>query len=145
MLSTEDEGISEKIVELTTEMQNQDKEIIVIIIGIEKFLTELTMMQIKFADILSKMEETKKTNVVIVENVNKLKNHEYDEWYKTYVTKDNGIWIGNGIDSQYSLTINAERKEIVPNCGNSFGYAIRQGMVQLVKLLGMKEKGDEDE
>ena len=145
MISSEKENVGEKLIELMNNMQNEDKETMVVIIGIERFLAELTTAQIKFADMLNKMESNKRTNVIIVENVNKLKNHEYDEWYKTYVAKDNGIWIGNGIDTQYSLTINAERKEIEPNCGSSFGYAVKQGTVQLVKLLGMKEKGDEDE
>ena len=33
---------------------------------------------------------------------------------------------------------------MINNYGESFIYAIKQGEINLVKLLGMKEKGDEN-
>ena len=88
---------------------------------------------------LKQLEETDNESIVIVETVNKIKSHEFDDWFKNYLSKENGIWIGNGIDTQFLLTINSSRKELVNNCGRSFGYIIKDGMATQIKLLEMKE------
>ena len=71
-------------------------------------------------------------------------NHEYDEWYKEYVSGDTGIWIGNGISDQYLINVNTANKEVINSCGDSFGYVIKQEEPYLIKLLGMKQKGEEN-
>lgn len=125
------------------------KEIVCVIIGIDKFVNEFDDINnnfyYTFNSTLKRAEELGNCKYIIIDNANKLKNHEYDEWYKNFVTKDNGIWVGNGIDNQYLITITSERRLIVNNCGDSFGYAINQGIATLIKLIEMKEKGEEDE
>jgi len=74
-----------------------------------------------------------------------LKNHEYDPWYKNFISKEVGIWVGNGVDSQYTMNITQDRRGLVNNCGRSFGYVINQGTAIMVKLIEMKEKDDDDE
>lgn len=114
-----------------------------IIIGIDKFLNDLD--EDEFTQILKKAEETGKYSFILVENATRLKNHEYDEWYKNYIMGDSGIWVGNGIDDQYLLDVNSSGKEIINICGASFGYVVRQSEPILIKLLGMKEIGDDNE
>ena len=53
-----------------------------------------------------------KYNFIIAENSVRLKNHEYDIWYKNNITGDNGIWIGNGISDQYLIDVNSSNKDI---------------------------------
>lgn len=126
-----------------------NKEVICVIIGIDKFVSEFddasNNFYYTFNYSLKKAEELGNCRFIFVDNHNRLKNHEYDEWYKNFVTKDNGIWVGNGVDNQYILTITSERRLIVNNCGNSFGYAIKEGKATLIKLIEMKENGEEDE
>ena len=65
-----------------------------------------------------------------------------------WIAKDRshtGIYIGNGFDSQFVISYEADRREIISRCGNSFGYAIRKNKATLVKLLGVEEKRDDDE
>ena len=76
-------------------------------------------------------------------NASKLKNHEYDDWYKNYLSDDSGIWVGNGIDDQYLITINSSNKKLINNCGPSYGYVIKQGEFYLIKLIGIREEKDE--
>ena len=113
-----------------------------IIIGIDKFLTSIDS---DFIQDLKIAEETKKYIFIIADSVYKLKNHEYDDWYKKFVTKDKGIWIGNGISDQYLLHLNSINRNIINNCGNSFGYIIEQEEAKMIKLVGMKDVGDENE
>ena len=74
-----------------------------------------------------------------------MKNHEYDEWYKNYNIGNSGIWVGNGIDDQYLISVDVNGNQIINNCGSSSGYVIKQNQATLIKLLEMKEKGDVNE
>ena len=130
-------------------MNKNKKEKICVIIGVDKFANEFDDMNnnydLTFNSSIKKADEIGNCNFIFVDNFNKLKNHEYDEWYKNFITKDNGIWVGNGVDSQYLITITSDRRLITNNCGRSFGYVINQGIATLIKLIEMKETGDDNE
>lgn len=123
----------------------KDKNIVCVIIGIDKFINETNDSPNRFTDILKRTEELKNYNFIIVENLSKLKNHGYDEWYKNYISGDSGIWVGNGVGEQYVINVNIRDKNIINRCGESFGYAIKREQITAVKLLGMKEDGEENE
>ena len=125
--------------------EKDSKNTINVIIGIDKFLNNLDGGEDKLMEILRNIETTENCSFIIIDNVNKIKNHEYDEWYKAYVLADNGIWIGNGVDDQYLIKINSIGRNLINRCGLSYGYIINQGEPTMIKLLGLKEKGDNDE
>lgn len=128
-----------------SEMENnQNKDVICVIIGLDKFINDIDNGQRSFYEMLKRAEELKNCNFIIVENFTKFKNHEYDEWYKNYSLGDSGIWIGNGVRDQYLIRVNISDRNIINKCGESFGHVIRREEVTAVKLLGMKENGDED-
>lgn len=140
---------SEYITFISNLEHNNEKNILCIIIGVDKFVNDFDNMDNNFDETfystLRKAEENEKCNYILVDNANKLKNSEYDEWYKSYVSNENGIWVGNGVEDQYLISLNTSGKEIINNCGDSFGYVISQEKPTLIKLLGMKEKGDDNE
>ena len=121
-------------------LNSKKKESICIIIDIDKFLNQLEKGKDEFEELIKTAEENKNCNFVIVENAVRLKAHQFDIWYKNHVPGDTGIWIGNGVDTQFVITAEINRKEVVSNCGNSFGYLIKQGKPILTKLLGIKAK-----
>lgn len=120
---------------------NKGKHNICIIIGIDKFLLNVEK---EFNSDLKKADEAENYSFLIVDSVFKLKNHEFDDWYKNYVSKDRGIWVGNGISDQYLIRLNSSNRNIINNCGDSFGYIINQEEATMVKLLGIKELGEEN-
>ena len=63
--------------------------------------------------------------------------NEFVDWYKNYFEKDRGIWIGPGIDNQYSINM-IERRDLQGKCNFSFGYVVNQGYPTLIKLLEME-------
>lgn len=105
-------------------------------------ISDLESGEDKLREMLNQAEDLESCKFIIVENASKLKNHEYDEWYKMYVQGDTGIWIGNGVNDQYLIRINTIGNDIINNCGNSFGYVIKQGEPIIIKLLGIKENGE---
>lgn len=114
-----------------------------IIIGVDKFLSDID--ENEFFESLKRVEETEKCCFIIAENATRMKNHEYDEWYKNYNIGNSGIWVGNGIDDQYLISVDVNGNQIINNCGSSSGYVIKQNQATLIKLLEMKEKGDVNE
>ena len=120
---------------------SKTKHNVCIIIGIDKFLLGI---ENDFEQDLRKAEELENYSFIIVDSLFKLKNHEYDEWYKNYVSKDSGIWVGNGINDQYLLHFDSSSKDIINNCGESFGYIIKQEQASIIKLIGMKDIGDKN-
>lgn len=122
--------------------ESDSKYKLCIIIGIDKFVSEIDEEQ--FLQTLEKAEELEMFKFIFVENSTRTKNHEYDDWYQKYISNENGIWVGNGIEDQYSITINSDGN-IENNCGPSFGYVIKDSNPTLIKLVGVKEKGDDSE
>ena len=119
------------------------KNVVCVIIGIEKLINNAN---INLNEKLSEVKESNNCNFIIIEDANILKRYEYEAWYKDYVSKDNGIWVGNGIQGQYLINVNSDRRQkISDNCGKSFGYAVKQGKASMIKLLGMKEDDGEEE
>ena len=108
----------------------------------DKFINDLEDGENDFYETLKTTEELGNYNFILVDNFSKLKNREYDEWYKNYIIGDSGIWVGNGINDQYLINLNVNGMDLVNNCGSSFGYAIVRETPELIKLLVMKDEGE---
>jgi len=148
IISSKKTDIKQEYYDLISSLsEKKQKDKICIIVGVDKFVTEINDVnnQFNFNSSLSIAEESGNCNFILVDNASKLKNHEYDPWYKNYISKESGIWVGNGIDSQYLINITQDRRSLVNNCGRSFGYVINQGGATLLKLIEMKENGEEYE
>ena len=123
--------------------ENTETQKICVIIGLDKLFN--TVNDFEFKQALEKAGEEGNYSFIIIESANKLKDHAYDEWYKEYLSGDSGIWVGNGIDSQFLINITADRRGLDDNCGRDFGYIVNEGNYTKIKLLGMKKAGDDDE
>ncbi len=141
------ESLSDEIDRFMAKMNNKKinatiSHTIVIINGLDKFISDV--QEEYFYEMINNAKEKEKYSFIIIEKTNKFKNHEYDEWYKKYVENDSGIYIGNGIEDQYFIEI-SDRQNLENNCGRSYGYVVIQGIPTLIKLVGMKEAGEENE
>ena len=125
--------------------QREDIRLVYVIIGIDIFLNNLGTEKELFTQNLEAARQCSNCNFIVIDNATKIKAHQLDSWYKIFADNRNGIYIGNGFDSQFVISYEADRREINSKCGNSFGYAIRKNKATLVKLLGVEEKRDEDE
>ena len=135
-----EEGNYKKFLKELNKGNDENKYTICVFMGIDKFINKLEDEENDFKKILEESEHNGKIRFIIAENASKLKNHEYDEWYKNYLADDSGIWVGNGIDDQYLININSGNKKLVNNCGPSYGYVIKQGECYLIKLIGIREE-----
>ena len=120
--------------------KDTDKYNVCFIIGIDRFINDIEAGEQRLYQMLKNAEELENCCFIIIDNATKLKSHEYDDWYKEYITGDTGVWVGNGIDDQYLIRTNSSDRNIINNCGSSFGYVINQGEPTMIKLIGIKEE-----
>ncbi len=111
-----------------------------VVIGLEKFKTRLEEAKQKELDaFFSKTQEMQKHVYIFVDNVDKLKKLEYDNWYRSMIVSNQGIWLGNGIADQFALKLVKVGKELYQEIGNDFGYLVIRGVPTLVKLIDDEE------
>lgn len=112
------------------------KKTMCIIIGIDSFKNKLNEEHKSlFADLFTLSKDLDTFAFVLVDSIDKIKKIEFDSWYKECVNPNNGIWIGNGINDQFTLKISnridAMREEIPYN----FCFVIQRGKPTLVKYV----------
>ena len=142
LLNDNSEKIDLNLQNLMLEINNnikKEKTKICIIIGIEKFLNNI-QDETSFNELLRKADKLDGYRFIIVDTVSKIKNREYDSWFKNFASKESGIWIGNGVTDQYLINLNANIGSLDNNCGQSFGYKIRREEPIQIKLLGIDEE-----
>ena len=145
ILQTKKVNISEsfdKLVDEISKSKSSSKYKLYILIGMDKLVNEIN--EDEFSEMLENAKETEMFKFIFIENSTRIKNHEYDDWYQKNISNENGIWIGNGVEDQYSLSVSSTER-LENNCGPSFGYVIKDGTPTLIKLVGVKEKGDDIE
>lgn len=146
ILQGKKESIRDKYIELFKTLNNSKrvKETIIIIVGLDKFITELGSEDL-FFESLKNAQALKKCHYIIFESAVKMNNYTYSDWYKKFALGDTGLWLGNGAGEQYLLKPMTSTFKFLNTCGQSYGYSFVKGRPTLVKLLGMKENGEENE
>lgn len=73
--------------------------------------------------------------VIISDQVKNIPTYSFEKWYKTNVSVNSGIWVGNGISEQYQMKANKVTSEMREEITSEFGYALNKGKCVKVKLL----------
>ncbi len=71
-----------------------------------------------------------------------LKRSAYSDWYRDNIIQDSGIWVGNGITEQMLFNVNYKELKDSNNCNSTFGFYLKNGSVNFIKLIGMKESSE---
>ena len=93
------------------------------------------------------LKDIRKVSCVIIDTIDNIKQFEYEAWYKSTVTNNYGVWIGDGISDQFTIKLSKNPKYIKEDIGNGFGYSIKKGNPILIKVLSdsVVDNGDIDE
>lgn len=120
---------------------NNGKINMFIIMGIDSLKNGLSSTeQTKLKKILLEIKTKQHIKVIIADSVSKIKNYEYDEFYRENVQPIYGIWIGSGITEQFTIKSSTYTKETRSTIENDFGYNIDKGTATLIKLLDFYNK-----
>lgn len=113
------------------------KPITVIIVGLDSLINKLNPEnKNKLPDLFINGKDLGIINYIIVDSIDNIKKHEYDNWYKNCVNNSCGIWIGNGIDDQFTLKISQKIPEMRDSdIPDNFCFVINRGKIEYVKFI----------
>ena len=119
-------------------------EYVCVIAGIDKFKMLLGAdFTSQFADLLVKIKAMPKMYFIIMDEVDNIKKLEYDTWYKAVVSPTRGIWVGEGMSTQFTLKSTLSARQLSAKIDNTFGYYVDGSVTVLVKLI--TDVGEEDQ
>lgn len=146
ILESKKEDLKDKYIQFFKELNNskKKKDSICVIIGLDKFIAELGSEEL-FFESLKNAKALEKCHYIVMESLNKLNHYSSSDWYKKYGINNTGVWLGNGVNEQYVLRPSSSAFKLLNTCGCTYGYVFSKGKPSLVKLLCMKENGEENE
>ncbi len=111
-----------------------------VFLGLNNIMSSLdATMKKDFQTNLLKIDKINKFNIILIDQVADIKKLEFDSWYKDTINATRGIWLGNGIDNQFSLKLTRVTRELREDIPEGFGYIIEKGKPYLAKLINIKE------
>jgi hypothetical protein len=84
---------------------------------------------------MEKCDNAYKVHFIVAESINSLTPFTVENWYKTHINGNNGLWVGSGINSQYRLTVNKKPPDFNADLDAEFGFIINNAVAKLVKYL----------
>jgi len=118
-------------------------EKVCVIVGIDKFKTMLgTEFDGAFGSLITMIKGMPKFHFVIIDTADNFKKREYDSWYKDSISGTKGIWIGNGVGTQYTIKSTLPSRLLSAKLDKNFGYYIDGSTTVLVKFVS--EVGEEE-
>lgn len=106
------------------------------IIGLDAFKNKLNDEHKKvFDEIFVKGKDLGILNYIIVDTVDNIKKYEYESWYKTCVNANNGIYLGNGINDQYTIKVSQKIPSMKVDVPNNFCFVVKRGKPYFVKYV----------
>lgn len=98
-------------------------------------------------DFFSKAKDLGIINFVLIDSIDKIKKIEYETWFKDGFNASDGIWIGDGINDQFTLKVSVRTDEVRESTEDEFCFVLKRGKPVLVKYISdfTNKVDDEDE
>ena len=151
----ESEKINEIFVKITQHFEAQEKvykqagekaeglssysDLVITIIGFGRFVSKLNDENMALFDkFMSISREFNKNFFILMDVVTKIKEFEYEDWYKATVNNNYAIYLGNGITDQYTIKLSSTPRELNDEIPSDFGYVVLKGKAALTKMLSVE-------
>ena len=113
------------------------------IYGLDKFVKKLDNNK-SLEEFFDKCKKHEKIPIIIVEEAGKIKEYQFDSWYKSIFNVTNGLWIGSGASDQSLFKISSYNKEYSLEYNNDIGFYIEDGFAKIVKLIDFVSEDGSD-
>ncbi len=111
------------------------KNNLAVIVGFDKFYNKLDEEhKTIFKEILDNQREVLKLTFVFIDIPSSFKKYEYEEWYKNNINNNDGIWVGKGIGSQYTIKISIQPSGINA-IDDDYAVVVKNGMPTVIKTI----------
>lgn len=108
-----------------TSIANYKDNLICIITGIKNILLDNK-------EIFNKINY-KKTHIIIVDTIDNIKDLQYEEVIKNNASFSNALWLGEGIENQYTIKVNDAFS--LRNVGSEYSYLVKNSKVKVIKAI----------
>lgn len=113
-----------------------NKKTYCIIIGVDNFRNKLNdAFKQKFQNMFNNFKNLDLVTFILIDSIDKIKKIELEPWYKNCVSNNDGIYIGNGINDQFSLRYTTKLDEMKQDVPNKFCFVIKKGKPMYVKYV----------
>lgn len=121
----------------------------IILYGIDKIKSKITDNK-AFEDFINLIKNYEQVPIILVDDALKIKQYQFDNWYKNIFTSTEGIWIGTGVSDQTLFKISGYNKEYTLPYPNNMGFHVVDGVATLFKTIDFVSKennveGDQNE
>ena len=123
-----------------------EKGTILIIYSLTKLLDKFEDSN-KINEIFEKFNSCSNACILIVDEPNKLRDHNYDSWFK-FIDCSQGLYIGSGVEEQSLLKVTSYSRELGEKLPPNYGFYIQEGNFAITKLIEferMEESEDDEE
>ena len=111
-------------------------ETVCFIVGFDKFKNVLgTDFDSAYGGLVSMVKAMPKFNFILVDTCDNFKKREFESWYKDTVSGTKGIWLGNGMGTQYTIKSSTPARLLSAKLDKNFGYFVDGNTTVLVKLI----------
>jgi len=114
-------------------IENKDYEMIIIINGLDKFMTKINLDT--FQDFLKYIKELENVHIIFIDNTFNYKKYYFEAWYTSNVINTNGIWIGPGAMEQTIIKIVELEKKLKEKIDSKYAWVFKNGSGTLIKLI----------
>ena len=110
------------------------------IVGLSDFLSSVS---VEYAEKIKKVFENCKpefnVEFLICDSLLGVSSYSFEDWYKQKCN-GNGVWIGDGIVDQFTLSVSKRTKDMNKELDNKYGFVVNNGKATFVKLLNESEE-----
>ena len=115
---------------------NNMQKLTIVINGVDTFKGRLNPEnQKEFKSVFEKVENLEFITFIFFDNVDSVKKYELESWYKSSANNKYGVWVGNGINEQFSLKVTERTKDVREYLSDEFGFVVKKGKLELTKFI----------
>ena len=104
--------------------------------GLEAFKNKLSEdNKIRLKDLFNKGKDLDIINYIFIDSIDSIKKSEVEQWFKDGINPQDAIWIGNGINDQFTIKVTQRIPELRESIPDDFCFVINRGKPSLVKYV----------
>lgn len=125
---------------------SKQKKILLVINGIDAFKNKLNLEnKNKISEFFTKSKDLGIINFLIIDSIDNIKKVEYESWFKENFASSEGIWIGDGIEDQFTVKVSVRTDEVRQSVSDDFCFVLKRGKPVLVKYVSDFKMNNDDE
>lgn len=130
------DSFDDSVKELTNTISKNDSVNTIVFVGFTDLLSKLDpAVKTAFTDALKTIGDRDNLKLVIVDNIDKVKNLSFELWLKDNLDLSNVLWLGSGILDQFTLKLASSPSELRGELDSGFGVLLVKSRPIIIKLL----------